>query len=204
MKNLYLSIFGVCILLLSNAQDTNPVNLTFRQGDFSMTYAFGPGLHHQDHQITADYFIHDSWSLVYRGSISIAQSSLYSNEYVLPVGATVGIGAASISMCGTCSGYCTFDDGFGLIGASFMIPDGVSYHVYPMKNVSISPYFIFSGIGIYQTREYTKFFYTPSAGIRFSLSSSSFPFGAFIDPQMRADYKGFMVPQVLGGLMVRF
>jgi hypothetical protein len=85
-----------------------------------------------------------------------------------------------------------------------MIPDGVSYHFYPFKNIDISPYFIFSGLGVYQTSEETNFFYSPSAGIRVSLSSNNFPFGAFIDPQMRGSYDGLMIPQVLGGLMLRF
>jgi hypothetical protein len=204
MKNLYLVGFLFQIALLSSAQESMQRNSTFKKGDLAVSYGFAPGFQHQQHQLTVDYFVGDSWSLVYRGNLSIAQSNLYASEYVLPIGATVGAGVASLGACGTCSGYCSFDDGFGLVAASFMIPDGVSYHMYPLKNVAVSPYIIFSGLGIYQTNENTDFFYSPSVGIRFSLSTDSFPFGAFLDPQVRAGYDGFLVPQVLGGLMVRF
>jgi hypothetical protein len=204
MKNLYLLAIGLYISFLSVAQDKTENNLTFEKGDFAISYAFGPGLHNQQHQLTVDYFISDSWSLVYRGSVNIAQSSLYTSEYILPIGATVGVGALSLGTCGACSGFCSFDQGFGLIGYSFLIPDGVSFHIYPFKNIDIAPYFIFSGLGIYQTSEETNFFYSPSVGVRVSLSSKKFPFGAFLDPQMRGSYDGMMIPQVLGGLMLRF
>ena len=144
-----------------------PTN-AFGDGDNLVTYNFGYG-HSMLHEVKVDHFVHDHVSLIYSMRMSRAPISQNATdaEFTAPLGATVGVGVGLVMVSGSACGYLDPDLFFGAFMYSCMIPDGVALHFYPRKNIDVSPYLNVTGLTFATRDDVTKFYYTPSAGIRF-------------------------------------
>jgi hypothetical protein len=152
--------------LSAQTQLTMPSN-AFGDGDNLVTYNFGYG-HSMLHEVKVDHFVHDRVSLIY--SMRISRPTISQNvtdaEFTAPLGATVGVGVGLVMVSGSACGYMDPDMFFGAFMYSCMIPDGVAMHFYPRKNFDVSPYLNVTGLTFATRDDVTKFYYTPSAGIR--------------------------------------
>ncbi|MEY3398254.1 MAG: hypothetical protein RL220_848 [Bacteroidota bacterium] len=175
-------------------------DLPYGEDNFILSYTLSPDIM-DNHQITGDFMMGDDWSLLYRATFNTGMVSSREIEYVLPVGTTVSVGLASALTCGACCGY---NDGWELLIYPVMIPDGVAYHAHLSDFISLSPYVVFSGLGIYDGDEGTRVFYAPSIGMRAYLHSPNLPLFLVVDGQGRRSYSGEMIPSLSTGLSIRF
>jgi len=200
MKFLLALIISLTAVHLSAQEGKKPI---FQNGDFRLAYSLS-NIASNQHQITGDYFVHENWSLVYRATLNFDQFNTQASDYTIPIGPALSVGMLGVFSCGTCSGFCGMDDGLGLLYYSMLIPDGVSYHFYPYKNITVSPYVILSGLGVYRGIEGSQFYYAPSAGCRVSYTPTHFPLSLVIEPQFRRNFESNIVPGLSTGLSITF
>jgi hypothetical protein len=167
-RHWYLALMALAIPFLSNGQsDSHQQHRVFKKGGNLVTYQFGYG-QAMLHEIKVDHFISDNFSLLY--SMRYSRPSIQRNasdaEFTAPLGASLGLGMGLVMGSGSACGYMDPDTFIGLFMYSCMIPDGVAFHCFLNEKMDFSPYINLSGLTIASRENITKFYYTPSAGLR--------------------------------------
>lgn len=155
-------VIFICLMqVVAQAQLSAPIN---KKENTLVTYhlSYGRSL---IHEVRVERFIHSNWSLIYSGAYSKNNTISEVSDYRFPVGCSMVAGTAVLfGSYGACSS--SFDGMGELIILMAMIPDGLAYHLYLVKNFDISPYLNVSGFSLSIDANHNRFYYAPSAGIR--------------------------------------
>jgi hypothetical protein len=171
------------------------------KGDATMGYTFSSGMMNS-HQITVDYFIHPRWSLLYRAGYRSQKDPAVTSDYQLPIGASTGVGLLALTCAPGSCGYFASDLPYDLFRFSCLIPDGISYHLFPAKGLDISPYVLFSGLSLRTLPEgLSVFYYSPSAGIRAHYAITD-ALRVTVEQQFRREYQSQIRQTIQAGIAI--